>query len=174
METSKKAASSFLALLLTLVIFFAISVPGYAQTTALELMNGSLFDLNHEAKTISKVTPETKYEDFITHFTTEKIAVKDKSGTQLAQGELIGTGMTVSILDDTDAEVDKYTIVVLGDVTGDGKVTAADARTTLKASSEIETLGGVYFIAANVLKTSILTATGARKILRATTGLTTL
>ena len=55
---------------------------------------------------------------------------------------------------------------VLGDANGDGKVTAADARTVLRASARIDTLEGTLFLAADVNSDTKITASDARKILR--------
>lgn len=55
---------------------------------------------------------------------------------------------------------------VLGDANGDGKVTAMDARTALRAASKVETLEGTKFLAADVDGNGKLTAMDARMILR--------
>jgi len=55
---------------------------------------------------------------------------------------------------------------VLGDANGDGKVTAMDARTALRAASKIEPLEGTKFLAADANKDGKLTAMDARMILR--------
>lgn len=53
-----------------------------------------------------------------------------------------------------------------GDVTGDGKVVAADARLALRYSAKIEELSEEQFAAADVDKSGQVTASDARKILR--------
>lgn len=55
---------------------------------------------------------------------------------------------------------------VLGDANGDGKITAMDARTALRAASRIEPLEGTKFLAADANKDGKLTAMDARMILR--------
>ena len=55
---------------------------------------------------------------------------------------------------------------ILGDANGDGKVTAMDARTALRAASKVETLEGTKFLAADANKDGKLTAMDARMILR--------
>ena len=54
-----------------------------------------------------------------------------------------------------------------GDVTGDGNVTAADARLALRASARLETLSSAAFAAADVNGDGNVDASDARKILRA-------
>ncbi len=64
--------------------------------------------------------------------------------------------------------------VLPGDVSGDGKITAADARLTLRASVKLENLDAKQIKAADVDGKAGLTAADARLILRASVGLETL
>ncbi len=48
--------------------------------------------------------------------------------------DVIGTGAEIELLDSTGAVVATYTVVIFGDVNGDGTVTAADAVTTKVAA----------------------------------------
>lgn len=61
-----------------------------------------------------------------------------------------------------------------GDVTGDGKITASDARLVLRASAMIETLSAEQFAVADVTGDGKITASDARKILRASAMIETL
>lgn len=56
--------------------------------------------------------------------------------------------------------------IILGDINGDGKVNAADARLALRAASRLDTLEGDAFIAADVDFNSKINANDARAILR--------
>ncbi len=56
---------------------------------------------------------------------------------------------------------------MLGDVDGNGKITAMDARTVLRAAAKIETLPEEYIVAADVNFDGKVTAMDARMILRA-------
>lgn len=62
----------------------------------------------------------------------------------------------------------------LGDVNGDGKITAVDARWTLQAASGVRTLTADQQIAANVNGDDRITAVDARWILQAASGVRTL
>lgn len=66
------------------------------------------------------------------------------------------------------------TTVKLGDVTGDGKVNAVDARIVLRTGAKLETLEGDKAIAADVNKDGKINAVDARKILRVSAQLETL
>lgn len=56
--------------------------------------------------------------------------------------------------------------IILGDVNGDGKINAADARLALRAASRLDTLEGDAFIAADVDFNNKINAADARAILR--------
>ncbi len=63
---------------------------------------------------------------------------------------------------------------ILGDVDGNGDITAADARLALRASVGLETLSDTAKLAANADLTGDITAADARLILRASVGLESL
>ncbi len=58
-----------------------------------------------------------------------------------------------------------------GDVSGDGKIQAGDARTVLRASVGLTTLGGSLFFAGDADRNGQISASDARLILRASVGL---
>lgn len=60
---------------------------------------------------------------------------------------------------------------IIGDVTGDGKVLAADARLALRAAARLEILDEASFYAADTDFDDKVTASDARKILRVAAGL---
>lgn len=61
--------------------------------------------------------------------------------------------------------------LVAGDVSGDGKVTASDARKVLRAAAGLEVLTEEQLIVADINRDDKITASDARKILRAAAGL---
>lgn len=63
---------------------------------------------------------------------------------------------------------------ILGDVNGDGKVNAADARIVLRVSAQLEKIEGDYLLAADINKDGKINASDARKILRVSAQLETL
>lgn len=94
--------------------------------------------------------------------------VKDSRGNVLTSDKLPGTGMVLVLPDGKE-----HTIVVLGDVEGDGIVSASDARLALRASVGLEdyTEDSVQYKAAKVGTGDALSAADARLILRASVGL---
>jgi len=77
--------------------------------------------------------------------------------------KIIITLLTVIMLTIFSVTAFAYT---LGDVTGEGKITAADARLALRYSAKLEELSDEQLKAADVDKSGIVNASDARKILR--------
>ncbi len=94
--------------------------------------------------------------------------IKDADGNAVSEDKLPGTGMLLVMHDGKT-----YPVVVLGDVEGDGKVSAADARLALRASVNLESYkeNSPQYTASNVNAADKVTAADARLILRASVGL---
>lgn len=82
---------------------------------------------------------------------------------------LLGTGFVLKA--DSGSGVNKYIIVVAGDVNSDGKITAKDARSILRTAASLDTLEDVFMIAADINKDGKISATDARSALRMSAGL---
>lgn len=89
-----------------------------------------------------------------------------KDGQKKADTDKIGTGYKLKDLKNNK----EYTIVVLGDVNGDGKVLATDALLILKHSTKASQLTGVYLTAADTNKDGKVLATDALQTLKNSTG----
>ena len=89
------------------------------------------------------------------------ISIKDKDGNDVDSTRPLATGMKITLLSGETVETS-----VLGDVDGDGDVDVSDARLGLRAAVKLETLTGVYEIAAKVGHDQI-SVSEARLILRA-------
>ncbi len=94
--------------------------------------------------------------------------IKTSDGKSVENAALIGTGMVLTMADGSKKE-----IVVYGDVDGDGKISAADARQTLRASVGLENFkeDSAKYKAAKRGNVDKLSAADARLILRASVGL---
>lgn len=123
------------------------------------------FTMDKAMLTISGIAPETSLEDLLKNLKNEEILVVDKDGNEITEGAFVGTGAKVALPGNEGNALDEYTVIVTGDVNGDGKLSASDARQALRASAGLEKLEGVYFNAANVNNSETLTASSARKIL---------
>ncbi|MBQ3537083.1 MAG: hypothetical protein IJA39_00755, partial [Clostridia bacterium] len=94
--------------------------------------------------------------------------LKTTDGKAVENAALIGTGMVLTMADGSKKE-----IVVYGDVDGDGKISAADARLALRASVGLENFkeDSAKYKAAKRGSVDKLSAADARLILRASVGL---
>ena len=100
------------------------------------------------------------------------ITVTDKDGKALEDNALVGTGAKINLLDASGKVVDTLTVVISGDVNGDGDTTTDDARDILRAAVGIADLSGAYAKAAKVTtEKAEITTDDARKILRRAVGL---
>ena len=106
--------------------------------------------------------------------TNGKITVLNEQGQALSSGDLVGTTMTI-IVTRKDEKI-TMTIVVMGDIDGDGKTTAQDLSETNKAylgMSEVK-LTGARFKAADIDDNEEITATDLSEINRASLGVSRL
>lgn len=71
------------------------------------------------------VTAETTVGEFLSNFN-EDIRVTDENGNVLSNDKLVGTGTWIEVLFDGEYINTLYEVVVLGDVSGDGKVNSTD------------------------------------------------
>ena len=81
-----------------------------------------------------------------------------------------GTGATLVVKDNKGNEVDAYTLIIFGDVNGDGVVTATDANIVQNITLGGIVTGEVYNYASNVNGDDDITATDANIIRNASLG----
>lgn len=102
------------------------------------------------------------------------VKVLDKNSKAVADKKKLATGMQIVLTDKKGNVLDTVTVVVPGDVDGDGEVKAADARQALRAAVNLETLVSYEKSAAdldNTSKKQNINSADARYILRAAVGL---
>lgn len=111
-----------------------------------------------EDKYISRIESEITKEEFVKSIQTNgTIKILKEDGTELKENELVGTGMTLEVI--KEEEKIELKIAVMGDVSGDGKVTAQDLSTINKAILKLLTLEDEYKIAADLDDNDKITAT---------------
>ena len=93
-------------------------------------------------------------------------AVSKADGKALAAKEAVASGMTLKKPDGA-----KRTIVIRGDIDGNGKIESADARLALRRSVSLEKFADWQTAAALVSGSDKVTSADARLILRASVGL---
>ena len=109
-------------------------------------------------KYISRVEEGVTKEEFLKKLQTNgTIRILKQNGSELKENELIGTGMTLEVIKEEEKTTLK--IAVMGDVSGDGKVTAQDLSTINKVILKLLTLEDEYKVAADLDENDKLTAT---------------
>lgn len=126
------------------------------------------------------VAPGTTVSDVLLQFQYPgHILVTNIELEQLTNDILIGTGCFLVLVKYSEATqqnepIDTACVIIKGDVNGDGKISAADARLALQASAKMVTLESPYFLAADINSDGTVSAGEARKILRVSSKLETL
>lgn len=121
----------------------------------LELKEGDIVisdELNVNEDTITKINPETKLKDLLQKIsTTYSVEVKDINGKVLGDDDLVGTGTIISIKNSNNETICTYTVVIYGDVDGDGYIFAVDYQKIKNhIMSDNGTLEGASKMAADV------------------------
>ncbi len=102
------------------------------------------------------------------------VQILDKNSKAVADKAKLATGMQIVLTDEKGNVLDTVTVVVPGDVDGDGFVKSSDARQALRAAVNLETLVSCEKSAAdldNTSKKQNINSADARYILRAAVGL---
>ncbi|MBR3975581.1 MAG: leucine-rich repeat protein [Clostridia bacterium] len=97
------------------------------------------------------------------------VKVLDKNSKAVSDKAKLATGMQMVLTDEKGNVLDTVTVVVPGDVNGDGEVKAADARSALRAAVKLDTLSDCEKAAADLDTTSSahsVNSADARHILR--------
>ena len=100
---------------------------------------------------VTKVVAETKLSDFVGNFETpEYVKVFGSDGKEITdKNAYVGTGCTVYLMNG-DKAVDSADVVVLGDISGDGRLTSVDyLRLRAYFGGDYE-LSGAYLAAAHI------------------------
>ena len=139
-------------------------------TSELKLKDGSGYTASHTEKTVI-IPAKTAVSSVKSNILNEKYAVLTKDGKAAADTDTAGTGMKLQVLSKDNSVLSEYSVIVLYDVNGDGKIQADDARTALRTSVKLDTLTGVYFAASDVNGDKKIQADDARSILRKSVGL---
>ena len=84
-------------------------------------------NLSH-TKLLTKIEPKTLVSELKEKIELNNLTlvIKDVNGKELIDEDKIGTGATLAFLKEDNTEYDKLTVIVYGDVDGDGNIYAAD------------------------------------------------
>lgn len=72
------------------------------------------------------------------------IKIYDDKGNELTEGQNVGTGSKIRLVDENHIIKMEYYIVIYGDVNGDGKINSLDLLVVQRHILEIEKLNGVF------------------------------
>ena len=117
-----------------------------------------------EGSNIVGIKPGTKVETFKSNIIGTGIQVFNQSGTELTTGQIVGTGMTMKSGSET------YTLIISGDLNGDGQVSATDLSKIKQHLIELRLLEGAYLEAADVDDDENVTITDLSRIRNAMFG----
>ena len=125
-----------------------ISEEDLSFSTNIKVDGNEITGIKEENQTVEKLLENI--------MTSEKYVVKivDKEGKALEDGELVGTGAKVQIFTNTDTQnmVAEYSIIIYGDVDGNGKINSVDLLKLQRHILEIEELDFLSQKAGNINK----------------------
>lgn len=106
--------------------------------------------VDEENNYISKIESETKASNIFTRMDYNKekfdILIKSINGQVISDDDLIGTGTTISLVEkDSKDEVQTFTVVIYGDVSGDGIVDSMDMYNTIQHILQNKKLNREFF-----------------------------
>lgn len=106
--------------------------------------------VDEENNYISKIESETKASNIFTRMDYNKekfdILIKNINGQVISDDDLIGTGTTISLVEkDSKDEVQTFTVVIYGDVSGDGIVDSMDMYNTIQHILQNKKLNNEFF-----------------------------
>ena len=107
--------------------------------------------------------PATTIESIKEKYTDKTITIKNADGTLVTTGN-IGTGYTITI------EGKNYTVVKMGDISGDGLIDARDSLRILKYSVGGYNISGDFKTAADINKDGVVDARDSLRILKYVVG----
>lgn len=125
------------------------------------LVSGSAYE--REDNLVKNVKPSTTVQSLLSHFENESLEVLDMSGNKITGTAVVGTGTTINLYAGSEL-VDSVTVVILGDLDGNGIVDTTDyarARATVYGKY---TLNDAQRSAADVDGSGTINATDCTRI----------
>ena len=88
-------------------------------------------NVDNQNSYISKIAPNTKVSDVISkiNYDSQKydLVIKDKDNKKVSEDNLVGTNTTINLcLKNTDETILAYTVLIYGDINGDGQIDVVD------------------------------------------------
>ena len=129
--------------------FLAGEMPGVSTLIPNE---ESEYTIDTEKGILNGVEAKTSLETLISNLENgESIVVTKPTGEEVTDINInIGTGWVINLVDESGEAVDSVTVVVKGDITGDGMVNSRDIAALQRQVLAPETLEGVYLLTADM------------------------
>ncbi|OQA49986.1 MAG: hypothetical protein BWY46_00317 [Firmicutes bacterium ADurb.Bin300] len=111
-------------------------------------------------------------QQLISQFDTDKLEVY-RNGAKLENDDFVGTGCELRLINEQET-VDRLTVVIPGDIDGDGLIKLYDVRKVLRTAVGLETLTEASTLAGDIIDDGEIKIADARKLLRVCVGLESL
>ena len=128
-----------------------------------EKITSSSVAVTDSSSCISKITSGTTAATLVSKLNESKYVAVYNGNTKVDNNALVGTGMTVCIMDGSKV-AKKYTVIITGDTSGDGKINITDMIAVKANILKKSTLTGVYSKAGDVNGDSKINITDFIKI----------
>lgn len=124
------------------------------------------YEVDEDRMIIGKILPETDIDEFKSHIkNSTEYKIFDKNGKELQEKDKIGTGYKVEV-----ESGKQYTLVVYGDLNGDGKVNVVDIARLQKILTKISNSTDLINLAADLKEDSILDLKDLARLQKLATG----
>lgn len=118
-----------------------------------------------EDKYVSRVDMKTSKKDFVKNLDTNgSVKVFTSDGAELSDDDFVGTGMILQV--SRYGDVYEFDVAVMGDFSGDGKVTAQDLSTMNAAVLDLVSLDGALKLAGDIDENGRFSATDLSEVNR--------
>jgi hypothetical protein len=118
---------------------------------------------NKDGEILNKVSEGQTAFDVLSNFKNKLAKVFDENGNEVALTEKVGTGFKIELIVD-GAKIDSLTVIVLGDVNGDGAVDSTDYLKIKKQFLGENSISGIFLSSADIDKNGIIDSTDYLKI----------
>ena len=147
----------------TFMFYIVKSNSGNTEPTIPDKITSSSVSVTDSSSCISKITSGTTVATLVSKLNESKYIAVYNGATKLDNNAIVGTGMTVCLMDGGNI-TKKYTVVITGDTSGDGKINITDMIAVKAHVLKKSTLSGAYSKAGDVNGDSKINITDFIKI----------
>ncbi len=114
-------------------------------------------NVNDKENIISKIEPNTKISELLNKLTYNKekyeVVIKDINNKIILDNDLVGTGTTIELTDKESKDViQSYSVVIYGDINGEGLINTIDLQIMQKAILKIKALSNIQKLSSDIKK----------------------